>query len=114
FDAGLTIFALFAITTLSVIFGLTQAQSNRELVERTRLAERRQAENLLERGQTLAEQGEHGKALLALARGLEVLPEGNSGLERVLRHNLGANLARQHRLLEMFAQPSSVHGVAFS
>jgi serine/threonine protein kinase/WD40 repeat protein len=105
---------LLAVTILSVIFGVTQARSGREIDERRRLAERRLAENLLERGQTLAEQGEHGKALVSFARGLELLPVELVDLERVFRLNMGASFARLHRLLELFPPPESAHGVVYS
>lgn len=106
FAGGLTVAALLIITILSIVFGFNQAQLRK-------LAERNQAINLLERGQTLAAKDEHGEALLAFTHGLEVLPPDEAALERVLRLNMGASLARHHQLLDLFPEDGSVHSVVF-
>jgi WD40 repeat protein len=128
FGGAVAILSLVAIAVLSVVFGIEQAQfateqaklngeleiRNREVEERRRLVELRSAENLLERGQTQAEQDEHTKALLALAAALETLPPEHADLEHVIRTNMGACLARQHRLIALFPLPKSTHGLEFS
>lgn len=106
-SGGLAILSLLIVTVLSVIFAVTQAQSNRAL-------KRQLAENLLERGQTHAEKNEHDHALLAFAQGLQLLPPEETDLERVLRVNLSASLMRLHRLVELFPEPMAVHSVAFT
>jgi eukaryotic-like serine/threonine-protein kinase len=106
-SGGLAIASLLAITVLAVVFGLTQAESNRKL-------ELRLAENYLQLGQHFAEKTEHAEALVAFARGLEILPTDRVDLERVFRLNMGASYARAHRLQGLYPHGGNVHMVIFS
>jgi eukaryotic-like serine/threonine-protein kinase len=106
-SGGLAIASLLVVTVLAVVFGLTQAESNRQ-------AKLRLAENYLQLGQHFAEKTEHAEALLAFARGLEILPAEHVDLERVIRLNMGASYARAHRLQGLYPHESSIHMVIFS
>jgi WD40 repeat protein len=83
--------------------------------ERLRLAQRRLAENELERGLTACTlENDPSLGLLWMARALRSLPEGEPDLERVLRTNLSAWGGRAHALRAVFEHRNEVKAVAFS
>lgn len=113
-SGGLAIASLLVVAVLTVVFGFTLADSTRQRDQRRKLDELRLAENFLERGQYLAEKTEHGNALLAFARGLEILPAEHVDLERVFRLNMGASEPRAHRLHGLYPHGDTIHMVIFS
>jgi WD40 repeat protein len=113
---------LLSTVVLSVWFGLSERQSAEGLKaakgraeEKTRQARLRLGETDLDRGVSLCEQGEVGRGLLGMARGLEDLPEeGGADLERVLRANLAAWRPELAGLQAVFRQGGPVERLAFS
>jgi eukaryotic-like serine/threonine-protein kinase len=74
-----------------IALGQEQGQTQAALVlaqERTKLAEHRLAENYLDRGLILCEQGDIGSGMLWLARSLETVQADDVALERTIRGNL--------------------------
>jgi WD40 repeat protein/serine/threonine protein kinase len=94
---GLVILALLAVAAVSLSFALREREHARELgdalqesEDQRHKAEARLAETCLVRGLSLCEQGEVGRGLLWLARGLQAAPADAADLQRVLRLNLAA------------------------
>jgi WD40 repeat protein/serine/threonine protein kinase/Flp pilus assembly protein TadD len=125
---GLAAAALVAVTILSTMFALSeadfarrQAQSNDELrqeQERTQSALHELRTNsawaAVQRGQSLFEQGQLHHSLLWLTRGLELAPAEDSNLQHTIRTNLASLRGELAILRASFAHPYSIRAVAFS
>jgi WD40 repeat protein len=78
-------------------------------------AERQAAESILDRALALCQQGESGRGLLWLARGLELAHRaGDADLESAFRWELGAWAAQTHELILALDYPGPVSAVALS
>jgi WD40 repeat protein/tRNA A-37 threonylcarbamoyl transferase component Bud32 len=128
--------ALAAVAVVSLVFavhagraaadlrheqGLTQAalkdvETQRNVAqERTRVAERRLAENYLERGLATCElEGEPARGMLWFARALEVTPDDAPDLARAIRANLAGWRSTFCPLRGMLPHPPAVLSTAFS
>ena len=127
--------ALAAALALSVLYGIQQNRANatirgeqlktsdalakeskqRELAER----ERRRAlvlatEFALDRGQSMAEQGEAATGLLWMARALEISPADDSALQHATRANLAAWSRLVHPLTSIRPHRNSMANLALS
>jgi serine/threonine protein kinase len=101
--SGIAAAALLVATAVAIVFAVYQATSVDKLAqaamdleeeksradERRLLAERRLAENYLDRGLGLCDQGDVARGMLWLATSLKSIPVGNDALERAVRANLG-------------------------
>jgi WD40 repeat protein/tRNA A-37 threonylcarbamoyl transferase component Bud32 len=121
FVSGLAIAALLSTTVVSLVFAFRETQNAKNLgdalaVSETnrREAERRLAENYLDRGLNLCEQGEIGVGLLWLARALETAPEGQVDLQWAIRANLAGWAPRLHSLTAILEHDGPVLAVAFT
>jgi WD40 repeat protein/tRNA A-37 threonylcarbamoyl transferase component Bud32 len=88
---------LLAVVVVSLLFAVRERQNSLLLGNALGQSEHnlhnsnvRLAENYLERGRYLCEQGEVAHGLLLQARGLEAVPAGEDDLDRVLRVNMAA------------------------
>jgi WD40 repeat protein/serine/threonine protein kinase len=95
--SGLAAAALLAVAVGSVFVAVQENRHARDLgdalktaEENRRKVESQRAENCLDRGLILCEQGEVGRGMLWLSRGLEWAPDDAVDLRRVLRANLSA------------------------
>jgi WD40 repeat protein len=95
--SGLAAAALLAVAVGSVFVAVQENRHARDLggalkaaEENRRKVESQRAENCLDRGLILCEQGEVGHGMLWLSRGLEWAPDEDINLRRVLRANLSA------------------------
>jgi eukaryotic-like serine/threonine-protein kinase len=68
----------------------------------------------LERGLSLCQQGNTGQGLLWMARSLELVPEGDSDLERDIRTNLARWRTSLHRLQAVWHTPCPLEVLAVS
>jgi WD40 repeat protein/serine/threonine protein kinase/tetratricopeptide (TPR) repeat protein len=140
--AGLAAAALVAVTIVSTLFAIAeadfasrQARSNQELrqeQERTAAAlqeSKRLASELdaklgenrkisawaaVQRGQGLVEQGQLHRGLLWLTRGLELAPADDANLQHTIRTSLAGLRGELPTLRATFAYPYQIWGVAFS
>jgi tRNA A-37 threonylcarbamoyl transferase component Bud32 len=87
--SGTAAAALVAVAAVSLGFAIRLAQEMARADERTLLAERRLAENYLDRGLGSCEQGDVARGMLWLAESLKSAPAGEMALERTVRVNLG-------------------------
>jgi len=90
-----------------------------ETARREAVAERQRAEHLvlrlsLERGQSLAEQGDVGRGMLWLAHTLKLTPEESGDTRQAVRASLAAWHSRLHRLGGLLPHPGPVESAAFS
>ncbi len=140
--SGTAAAALVAVVAVSIVFAVYQSENARRSAqdaaelrqeqtrtqtaltdartqkgradERTRLAERRLAENYLSRGLGSCEQGDVGRGLLLLAQCLKSLPAGEKALERAARANLAGWRQRVAGIKALLEHQGSVQCVAFS
>jgi WD40 repeat protein len=131
---GLAAAALVAVAVVSTAFAvresknatslsaaLTDAETNRREAETNlreananlREARYRLAENYLDRGLYLCEQGDVGRGLAWLARSLEVAPPDAVGLRRAVRGNLAHWHRQVHPLRGCMDHPDAVQLVRF-
>src|SRR5262249_24946792 len=80
--------ALPAPTGVSRVFAVSKSIDNEEIKQKQELAERRFAEQCLDRGVSLCAEGKADRGMLWLARGLEVRPSATDAPDRALRTNL--------------------------
>ena len=107
----LAVTALFGITIVSSLYGISSSQNARQVGqsaenlrealrisdEHRQRSELRLAEEYLERGRTLGDQGSGTEALLVLARALEIAPQNEPGLQHAIRTNIGSFADKLHR-----------------
>jgi WD40 repeat protein len=94
---------------------LQESKENlKEAKENLRQSNYRLAENYLERGRALAEQGEVARGLLWMVRGLEQVLGEDAALEDTIRRNLSNWADHLHPLQAILAHQGSVLAVAFS
>jgi WD40 repeat protein len=110
---GLAAAALVAAAVVALFLGARERQHANALASALRETEYRLAEDYLDRGLALCEQGDAGRGMLWLARSLQALPPDAEHLQRVVRRNLSAWRAHVHPLrapLEQVRQPSAESG----
>jgi WD40 repeat protein len=99
--------------TLAALDDARASQRRAEAAEHAAL--RQAAESVLDRSLALCEQGEEGRGLLWLARGLDLARQaGDAGLEAAFRWELGAWAAETHELTLALDYPGPVSAVALS
>jgi serine/threonine protein kinase len=125
---GLAAAALLAVTILSTLFAISQADFARRLTDaneelchekvRTQAALRElrtsSAWAAVQRGQGLFEQGQLHHGLLWLARGLELAPIEDMKLQQTIRTNLASLRGELPLLRTTFAHPYPIRSVAIS
>ncbi|MCO6046392.1 serine/threonine-protein kinase [Aeoliella sp. ICT_H6.2] len=102
---------------ISMILILATLVSTWQAVRATnalQISRRARAELALDKGQMLGDQGDANRALLWMARSLELVPERAPELERVIRVNLGSWQDRVNRVLQLLAPSGRVDAVAFA
>jgi WD40 repeat protein/serine/threonine protein kinase len=115
-----TLVASAAAITVALAHGREHSQRLRaegqeqEALAQTLEAQRLSARIALNQGLTLAEQGEVGRGLLLMAQSLRFLPSASSGLEQVIRTNLGGWSRELVTLERTFAHPQDIYAVAIS
>ncbi len=120
---GLAVAAVVTALTVSVAFAVQRTRAaSRLATEQRKTAEALAREHrlatglMLDRGRALCEQGEVGRGLLWLARGLGNDPEERTGLSPTIRLNIAAWLSRLHTLVEFLpaagGYPSPRHPAA--
>lgn len=128
FVSGLAIAALISTAVVSLLFAFRETQNAKNLGDaladlgdalaasetNRRQSERRLAENYLDQGLTLCEQGEIGLGLHWLVRALETLPEDQVNLEWAIRANLAGWASRIHVLKGILEHQGPVLAVAYS
>jgi WD40 repeat protein len=82
--------------------------------ERARVTQRRLAENSLDHGLSLCEQGDIAAGILWLARSVTEAPRDEEDLQRLIRINLNAHCARLPHIRQLFSHRAGVSRVAFS
>jgi WD40 repeat protein len=127
--SGLAAAALVAVAVVSVVLAIRERRSSLFLAEalqtserNRRLAEARLAENYMERGRSLCEQGNGGLGVLLLARALETVPPDADGLpgpdtadlQPTIRSNLAAWGRRLLPLSGVVPVPAEVDVAAFA
>ena len=77
-------------------------------------ARQQSAELMLDRGLESCRQGDVGKGLLWMARGLAVAPAGAGDLQSCLRANVAGWRTQLHALRQIFPHGGGINGVAFN
>jgi WD40 repeat protein/tRNA A-37 threonylcarbamoyl transferase component Bud32 len=112
--AGAAALFLVAGVLFSLYFAVQEHARAVEADLARKEAKRESATLALERAHRLDEQGEHGRALLWLVRGLELAREaGDPDLEHVARVNLGGAIGQTHRLCAVLSQEGYIEQAAF-
>ncbi len=89
-------------------------EANREIEKKNKEISHQLASICLDRGHSLCEQGEIGRGMTWLARGLHVAPDDAGDLQRAARANLAAWNAHLHRLRMVIQAPEQVGALAMS
>jgi WD40 repeat protein/serine/threonine protein kinase len=108
--AGLSVLAALTLAAGIVVFiSFALFTSKLSIEER-----KREASKALEKAISLCEQGEVGQGMLWLARSLELAPENDDDLERVIRSNLAGWGRRMSPLKAILRQEDPINYVTFS
>jgi predicted Ser/Thr protein kinase len=132
--SGLAVGGLVAATVIAIAFAVRENWNSHQLGEKAfqldaalqeskgnlkeakenlRQANYRLAENYLERGLTLCEQGDAARGMLWFVRGLKAAPPEDSSLQRAIRGNLSNWVGELHPLRAILSHQGRVWAVAF-
>ena len=107
---------LMAAATLAVVLIAATIVSTWQATRATKalqISSQARAELALDKGQMLGDQGDANRALLWMARSLELVPDNAPHLESVIRTNLGSWQHRVNRVVQKLAPAGRVDAVAF-
>src|SRR5262249_52320034 len=112
--ASLAVFALMAVVALAIgsLFLVQLRHEHAPTAAAPREAQHLSANWALERGLTLAEQGEVAQGMLWLARGLKIAREDDADLQRDLRTSLAVWQRQLHPLRAVIPHAEIVQSVA--
>jgi WD40 repeat protein len=126
--SGLAVAGLLAMTGVSILFAISVNRNAQEVSqyaddlrealrvseEHRRQGELRLAENYLERGRVLGEQGNGTLGMLLPAKALAIAPREAAALQQAIRTHLGFYAAQLHRPHTVLHQPGQVRAAGLS
>ena len=112
--SGLAAAFLVMAVIVATLFAVRENRNARDLSQALTAAEYRLAENYLDRGLTLCEQGDIGSGMLWLARGLQTAPAEAADLQWAIRTNLAGWSRQLHQLKAVLQHQGPVLAVAYN
>jgi hypothetical protein len=112
--SGLAAASLLAALVIATLYAVHENRNARELGRALNVSESRLAENYLDRGLILCEQGDIGTGMLWMARSLQTAPADAADLRWAIRANLTGWSRQLHHLKAILRHQGPVLAVAFS